>query len=227
VPKILTMRKQSNSIVDLTGVDQIRVVVFASGYGSNFREIINRFATHNKIKIVGLFTDNPDAYAIERADKYGIPYEIIIAKEFKSRSEFDAEILRRLEKYKPDLIVLAGYLKVIKNDKFFEKYDHRIINIHPALLPAFKGTIHAQEEAYEYGAKVSGITIHFVNEDVDGGEVILQKCVDISDCESPEDVANRISKLEHEFYPEVISMFSEGYFEIVGKRVVYHTKNMR
>ena len=212
------------TIINLTKHLPIRVVVFASGYGSNFQKMIDKFKDSKKVKIVGLITDNSGAYAIQRAIDNNIPYDVVRKNDYKNRVEFDEAILKRLEKYKPDLIVLAGYLKVIKNPKFFKKYLYRIINIHPALLPAFKGTIHAQEEAFDYGVKVSGITIHFVTEDVDGGPIILQKCVDISKCKNPDKVREKISRYEHKYFPQVVEMFATGIFEIEGKRVKWVEK---
>jgi len=217
----------TNLPINISNKTPLKIVIFASGYGTNFQQMIDKFKYSKKIKIVGLFTDNPNAYAIQRANENNIPTEIIdYAKYRPNRIRFDREILKRLnkDKYKPDLIVLAGYLKVIKNPKFFEKYNHRIINIHPALIPAFKGTIHAQEEAFKAGNKISGITIHFVTDDVDGGEIILQKCVGIGRCKSSDDVRKKISKLEHKYYSDVIEMFANGRFEIENNRVKFVKK---
>ncbi|MEM4554912.1 MAG: phosphoribosylglycinamide formyltransferase [Candidatus Anstonellaceae archaeon] len=186
---------------------EFRVVVLASGRGSDFQSIIDaikRGEVH--AKIVGLITDNPNAQAIKRAEAAGIPHFVI---PYSSREELDLGILRKLDELKPDLVVLAGYMKIIKNKELLTKYAGRIINIHPSLLPKYPGA-HAQRDAFEAGEKVSGYTIHFVDETLDGGKIIYQEEVDISDCKSAEEVAAKILQREHVGLPAIVEKFATG-----------------
>lgn len=201
---------------------KLSIAVLASGRGSNFQAVIdgiNSKEINGEIKV--LITDNPDAFAIERAKKNKIPFEIVSKKEFKTREEMDLRIKEILDKNKTDLIVLAGYMKIISSKELLNAYKYKIINIHPSLLPAFKGSMQAQIDAFEYGCKIAGLTIHFVTEDVDGGPIIFQKAVDISNCNSGEEAAAEILIHEHESYKKVIDSFSKGKYKIEGKRAIF------
>jgi phosphoribosylglycinamide formyltransferase-1 len=203
-------------------MEKIPIAVLASGRGSNFQAIldaIDKGECAAEVKV--LITDNPEAKAIERAKSKNIPVEIIDKKTIPDREQFDLEIKKKLDEYEVQLVVLAGYMRIIKSKGLLDAYKYKIINIHPALLPAFKGSTHAQHDAFEHGCKVSGLTIHFVTDDVDGGPILYQKCVDISDCNSGDEVAVKIIKLEHEAYPVVVDSFAKGKHEIQGRRVVY------
>lgn len=200
----------------------ISFAILASGNGTNFQALIDGIKSGeiNEAKIKVLITDKPEAYAIERAKKAGIPYYIIKKENYKTREEFDREILRILDKYQPDYVYLLGYMLIIKAPEFFEKYKNRIINLHPSLLPAFPG-IDAQGQAFEYGCKISGITIHFVDKGLDAGPIIYQKAVDISDCKSKEEVRERIQLMEHEGVKKVAQMLTKGRFVVEGRKVKY------
>jgi len=203
-------------------MDKIPIAVLASGRGSNFQAIldaIDKGTCAAEVKV--LITDNPGAKAIERAKEKNIAVEVIDKKAIPDREQFDLEIKKKLDEYKVDLVVLAGYMRIIKSKELLEAYKYKIINIHPSLLPAFKGTTNAQHDAFNYGCKMSGLTIHFVTDDVDGGQIIYQKCVDISECKSGDEVAERIIKFEHEAYPMVVDSFARGKYEVKGKRVIY------
>jgi len=203
-------------------MDKIPIAVLASGRGSNFQAIldaIDKGTCAAEVKV--LITDNPGAKAIERAKEKNIAVEVIDKKAIPDREQFDLEIKKKLDEYKVDLVVLAGYMRIIKSKELLEAYKYKIINIHPSLLPAFKGTTNAQHDAFNYGCKMSGLTIHFVTGDVDGGPIIHQKCVDISECKSGDEVAERIIKFEHEAYPMVVDSFARGKYEVKGKRVIY------
>ena len=196
----------------------IDIVVLASGRGSNFKAILD--AIRNKecdanVKI--LITDNPEAKAIDIARANNIKVEIIDKKKFPNREDFDREIKKILDRENVDLVVLAGYMRIIVSKELLEAY--KIINIHPSLLPAFKGSTHAQHDAFDYGCKISGLTIHFVTDDVDGGQIIYQEAVDISKCKNGDEVAAEILKHEHKAYPKVIDMFAKGRFIVQGRRV--------
>lgn len=203
-------------------MDKIPIAVLASGRGSNFQAILDAMDKGEcaaEVKV--LITDNPNAKAIDRAKGKNIPVEIIDKKAITDREQFDMEIKKKLDEYKVELVVLAGYMRIIKSKELLDAYKYKIINIHPAILPAFKGSTHAQHDAFDYGCKMSGLTIHFVTDDVDGGPIIYQKCVDISDCNSGDEVADKIIKLEHEAYPKVVDFFAKGSYEVKGRRVVY------
>ncbi|MEM4389855.1 MAG: phosphoribosylglycinamide formyltransferase [Candidatus Micrarchaeia archaeon] len=200
---------------------RIRVAVLASGRGTDFQSIIDGVEKGEvNAEIVALITDNPAAMAIERAKKHGIPYFIIQPKDFPTREQHDHAIHMKLDELQVDLVVLAGYMRIIKDRAFLEAYAGRMINIHPSLLPAFPGA-HAQRDAFEAGVKISGYTIHFVDASVDGGPIIWQEAVDISDCKSAEEVAAKILAREHVGLPKVVDLFSKGKFKITGRRVEY------
>jgi len=206
-------------------MENIPIAVLASGRGSNFQAILDAIDAGECSADVKVFiTDNPEAKAIERAQSKNIPVEIIDKREIKDREQFDLELKKKLDGYKVELVVLAGYMRIIKSKELLDSYKYKIINIHPSLLPAFKGTTHAQHEAYDYGCKVSGLTIHFVTDDVDGGPIIYQEAVDISDCSSGDEVAAKIIKHEHKAYPKVVDSFAKGKYVVEGKHVRYIKK---
>lgn len=157
-------------------------------------------------EIAALITDNPEAEAIERAKDALIPHFVV---EHRTREELDAGIMARLDELAPDLVVLAGYMKVIRDSSLLCAYHGRMINIHPSLLPKYPGA-HAQRDAFEAGEKVSGYTVHFVDESLDGGPIIFQEKVDISACKSADEAAARILEREHVGLPAVVGRFAKG-----------------
>lgn len=184
-----------------------RVAVLASGRGSDFQSIIDAVKSGSvHAHIVGLITDNEEAQAIERAKNAGIP---TFAIHYKERDELDDGILRLLDELAPDLVVLAGYMKIIRSKELLSKYRGRIINIHPSLLPKFPGAS-AQKDAFEAGEKVSGFTIHYVDETLDGGKIIYSEAVDISGCKNWEEAAARILAREHVGLPAIVEKFAKG-----------------
>jgi len=196
----------------------INIGVLASGRGTNLQAIIEAIEEGKiagEIKIV--ISDNPDAYALKRAQQYLIDTRYIDFKEFKNREEYDKEIIKTLKEKKIELVVLAGYMRIL-SPYFIKTYQNKIMNIHPALLPSFPG-LHAQEQAVEYGVKISGCTVHFVDEGVDSGPIILQKAVEVSDDDTEESLAEKILKEEHQIYPRAIQLFSESRLMIKGRRV--------
>jgi len=196
----------------------INIGVLASGRGTNLQAIIEAIEDgkiEGEIKIV--MSDHPDACALKRAQQYLIDTRYIDFKEFKNREDYDKEIIKILKEKKIDLVVLAGYMRIL-SPYFIRAYQNKIINIHPTLLPSFPG-LHAQEQALEYGAKVSGCTVHFVDEGVDSGPIILQKAVEVSDDDTEESLAEKILKEEHQIYPQAIQLFSESRLMIKGRRV--------
>ncbi len=182
----------------------VSLVVLASGRGSNFKALIDAIASGScDAKILALISDNPDAKAIEIARENSIPSHFVNPDDFATRELFDEAVLALLDSYKPDLAVLAGYMRIIKSPKLLSAYKNRIINIHPSLLPKYPGA-HAQKDAFEAGEKISGLTIHFVDESLDGGKIIYQEKVDISGCKSADEAAAAILEREHIAYPKII-----------------------
>ena len=190
---------------------KFRVAVLASGRGSDFMSIVDAVKSGKlDVFIAGLITDNPDAAAVKLAEENGIPAFFI---PHASREELDIGVMKKLSGLEPDLVVLAGYMKVIKNKELLRHYSGKMINIHPSLLPKYPGA-HAQKDAFDAGEKVSGYTIHFVDESLDGGKTIHQENVDISGCKNADEVAARILEREHIGLPEVVGRFAKG--EIKG-----------
>ncbi|MGB9716015.1 MAG: phosphoribosylglycinamide formyltransferase [Thermodesulfovibrionales bacterium] len=196
----------------------LKIGVLASGRGSNFQSIIDEIESHRlKARIVLLITDNPSAYAIERAKKHGIDYLVITPGAFDSRDDFYRKITDELKRRDVELIVLAGFMRIV-GKPLIEAFPNRIMNIHPALLPSFPG-LHGQKQALEYGVKVSGCTVHFVDEGMDTGPIIIQAAVPVFQDDTEESLSERILKYEHKIYPEAIRLFSEGRIEVEGRRV--------
>ena len=196
----------------------INIGVLASGRGTNLQAIIEAIKEgkiEGRISIV--ISDNRDAFALKRAEQYNIDTRYVNFKEFKNREDYDKEIIKILEEKKIDLVVLAGYMRILSS-YFIKMYKNRIMNIHPALLPSFPG-LHVQRQAIEYGVKVSGCTVHFVDEGVDSGPIVLQKAVEVKDVDTEESLAERILKEEHKIYTRAIQLFSEGRLIIKGRKV--------
>ncbi len=198
----------------------IRIGVLASGRGSNFQSIIDGIKEGDiDGEVAVLITDKEDAGAIERAEKNGVPSEVVLKKNFESREHMDKEIRRILEEKKVDLIVLAGYMRII-SPELLGPYENRMINIHPALLPSFPGT-NGAKDAFEYGVKVSGCTVHFVDGGMDTGPIIEQTAVRIDDCKSPEEISAKILPHEHQTMRKVVANFSKGKYIVEGRKVRY------
>jgi len=197
----------------------INIGVLASGRGTNLQAIIEAIEDGKiagEIKIV--ISDHPKACALKRAQQYLIDTRYIDFKEFKNREDFDKEIIKTLKEKKIDLVVLAGYMRIL-SPYFIRTYQNKIINIHPALLPSFPG-LHAHKQTVEYGVKISGCTVHFVDEGVDSGPIILQKAVEVSDDDTEDSLAEKILKEEHQIYPRAIQLFCEGRLMVKGRKVL-------
>jgi len=194
----------------------MRVLVCVSGGGTNLQAIIDRVAdgTITNTEIVGVISNNYGVYSLERAEKAGIKGEVVSPKDFPDRSSFNKAFLAKLDEYNPDLIVLAGFLVVIP-PAVIEKYEGRIINIHPSLIPSFCGTgyygLKVHKAALERGVKVSGATVHFVDAGTDTGPIILQKAVYVEDGDTPETLQRRImEQAEWVILPEAINLIATG-----------------
>lgn len=198
----------------------INIAVLVSGRGTNLQAIINavnRGAIDGKIEIV--LSDNPGAYALKRAKRNDIKTQVVNYKSFSSKEEYEQEIMQQLDNYRVDLIVLAGYMRILGSG-FIEKYRYRIINIHPALLPAFPG-LNAQRQALKYGVKISGCTIHFVDEGMDSGPIILQKAIKVRQSDDEESLSKRILKYEHQLLPRAIQLYAQNKIQILDNRRVH------
>jgi phosphoribosylglycinamide formyltransferase-1 len=195
-----------------------RIAVLASGRGSNFQAVIEAIQ-QGKIPAtcVALITDNPEAYAIERAQEAKIPVTIIDYSSCSSREIYENTLLTAMQQVNADLFVLAGYMRIL-GTRIVRSFSGKIINIHPALLPSFTG-LHAQRQALDYGVKVSGCTVHFVDESLDCGPIILQHCVAVRDGDDEDLLSERILKYEHECLPEAIRLFCEGKLVTDGRTV--------
>ena len=199
-------------------MNQGTFVVLVSGRGSNFQAIIDRVHDGSINAIcTGLITDNPDAYAIKRAEDAGIPAEVVPYRTFPDKIKYEDALMDVLARYNPDLVVLAGYMRLL-GKRIVDAYTGKMINIHPSLLPAFQG-LHAQRQALTYGTKVAGCTVHFVTHDMDAGPVIIQRTVPVLDDDDEESLADRILVEEHQAYSEAIKLFFEKRLRIEGRRV--------
>jgi len=197
---------------------QKKIAVLGSGQGSNFQAIAEAAKSgHLPVDICLVISDKADAVILKRAENLGIKGVFIDPKRFSIREEFDKEIEKNLIREKIDLVVLAGFMRIIST-YLVRKYKGRIINIHPALLPSFKG-VHGIKDALDYGVKVTGVTVHFVDEGVDTGPIILQEAVRINDEDTEETLAIRIHALEHRLYSDAIRLLTEDRFKIEGRKV--------
>lgn len=197
----------------------MRIIVLVSGRGSNFQAIIDNITAGNlSATCVQMITDNPCAYAIQRARDADIPITVIDYHAYPSRKEYEVDLLATLDALRPDLVVLAGYMRIVGKEIVFA-YKGRMINIHPSLLPSFPG-LHAQAQALAHGVKVAGCTVHFVDEEMDAGPIILQRCVAVRNDDTAELLAQRILAQEHIALSDAIQLFCNGKLKICDRRVL-------
>lgn len=180
-----------------------RLAVFASGNGSNFEAIVKAFQSGGlKAVPVVCVCDRPGAFVIQRASRLGIPVIVASPRDFESKADFESFIADRLKELEVDLICLAGYMRIV-GPVLLSKFENRIINIHPSLLPAFKGA-HAIQDAFDYGVKVFGVTVHFVDESLDGGKIISQESIHY-DGDDIDELESMIHRIEHHLFPSTIN----------------------
>ncbi len=193
--------------------------ILLSGRGSNFEAIARNVAAGQipNARIAVVIANKPEAGGIEVAKQMGLE-TLVIPSKGKPREEHDREVVSALQKHKVDLICLAGYMRLL-SPWFVQQFPHRILNIHPSLLPAFPG-LEAQEQAFAYGVKVAGCTVHFVDEELDHGAIIVQKAVSVLDTDDEHSLSATILELEHVAYSEAINLVLSGKYEIVGRRLV-------
>ena len=195
-----------------------KIGVVVSGRGSNLQSIIDHIAEGKlTVEIAVVVSDHKDAFALERAAKVGIPTAVVERKGCKDKEEFEDKIDAALRNAGAELVVLAGFMRILTGH-FISRWEHKIVNIHPALLPSFKG-LDAQGQAVDYGVKVAGCTVHFVDEGTDTGPIILQKVVPVLDDDTEETLAARILVEEHKALPEAIRLWAEGKLTIKGRKV--------
>jgi phosphoribosylglycinamide formyltransferase 1 len=200
----------------------LRVAVLASGRGSNLQAVIDAIeAGEVHATIVAVISNKKDAAALERARTHGVPDLFVDPKPFAgrpdSREAYDRALLEVLEKYNVELVLLAGYMKIV-TAVLVNAYANRMMNIHPSLLPSFPG-LEVQKKAIEWGCKLAGCTVHFVTEGVDEGPIILQAAVPILDGDTSDTLAARILVQEHKIYPRAVQLFAEGRLQVEGRRV--------
>lgn len=192
--------------------------VLASGNGTNLQAIINavkKGTLKANLKLVA--SDNPNAFALVRARKAKIKSVVINPKDFFDRESFDKALLDYLREEKIDFIVLAGFMRIL-SPLFINAYSYKILNIHPAILPGFKGA-HAIKDAFDYGTKITGVTVHFVDAKVDHGPIILQEAVAIHPKDTLAALESKIHKIEHAIYPKAINLFAQKRLKLSGRKV--------
>lgn len=204
----------------------LKVVVMVSGGGTNLQAVIDgvKNGTITNTEIVGVISNNKNAYALKRAEENGIPNVCVSPKDFAAREEFNEKLLEAVDAYTPDLVVLAGFLVVIP-PAMIEKYRNRMINIHPSLIPSFCGKgfygLKVHEAALERGVKVVGATVHFVDEGTDTGPIILQKAVDVQQGDTPEILQRRVmEEAEWIIMPKAIDLIANGRVKVEGNRTI-------
>lgn len=195
-----------------------KIGVVVSGRGSNLQSILNHIdAGELPVEVAVVVSDHQEAFALQRAAKYGIPSEVVERKDCKDKAEFEDRIADALLSHGAELVVLAGFMRILSGN-FISRFPHRIMNIHPALLPSFTG-LHAQGQAVAYGVKVAGCTVHFVDEGTDTGPIILQKVIPVLDDDTEDSLADRILVEEHKALPEAIKLWAEGRLTVEGRKV--------
>jgi len=195
------------------------IAVLVSGRGSNMQAIIDNIknGTIPNASIAVVLSDVGGTYALERAQNQGIDTFFVNPVQYEDKASYESEILRILEKYNIDLILLAGYMRVV-GPTLLNPYRNKMLNIHPALLPSFPG-LHGQKQAFDHGVRVTGCTVHFVDDGVDTGPIIIQKCVQVLEDDTEESLASRILEQEHKIFPEAVRLFVQGQLRIEGRKV--------
>jgi phosphoribosylglycinamide formyltransferase-1 len=189
-------------------VAAFRIAVLASGTGTNLQAILDQVHGRDGCEVVGVGSDKPDAMALERAGGAGVPTAIFSLEDFAGREQRDAAIGDWLEGLGVDLVVLAGYMQLL-SPAFVRRFEHRIVNVHPALLPSFPG-LDAIGQALEHGVRVTGVTVHFVDEGVDSGPIILQRPVPVPPDRDREVLEDAVHAIEHELLPEAVRLIAAG-----------------
>jgi len=196
----------------------LAIGVLVSGSGTNLQAIIDQCeaGTING-RVVCVISNRADAYALQRAEKHGIAAIHVNHRDFSSREEYDTKLVALLREHGVQLVVLAGFMRIVTS-VLLDAFPHAVMNIHPALLPSFPG-LHAQQQALDYGVKVSGCTVHFVDTGCDTGPIILQAVVPVLETDDEAALSARIHREEHRLYPEAVRLFASGCLKVVGRQV--------
>ncbi len=198
----------------------LKIAVLVSGRGSNLQALIDACKDPAfPAEIVCVLSNRPDAYGLERARQAGIPAVVVDHKQYRDRPSFEAALNEALAPFAPELICLAGFMRILTED-FTNHWRDRMINIHPSLLPAFRG-LHTHERAIESGVRVSGCTVHYVRPEMDDGPIIIQAAAPVLPDDTPDTLAARILELEHKIYPEAVRLIALSKIRVEGQRVVF------
>ncbi|GAA4364873.1 phosphoribosylglycinamide formyltransferase [Kangiella marina] len=183
-----------------------RIIVLISGSGSNLQALIDAIELGAiNGDIVAVISNKPDVLGLERAERANIPTIVIDHRQFDGRASFEAELSKAINELKPDLIALAGFMRIL-NSEFVQPYEGKMLNIHPSLLPKYKG-LHTHRRALENGDKEHGVSVHFVTAELDGGPVIAQRIVEVEDSDTEQSLQQKVQRQEHQLYPEVVARF--------------------
>jgi phosphoribosylglycinamide formyltransferase-1 len=205
---------------------RLPLVVLISGSGSNLQAIIDAIQGDGlPAKIMAVISNRPEAYGLERARHAGISTEVIEHTRYPDREAFDAVLRERIDRYRPELVVLAGFMRIL-TPKLVAHYPGHMLNIHPALLPAFRG-LHTHRRALAAGIKEHGASVHFVTEKLDSGPVIIQAKISVLSDDTPETLASRVLAQEHKIYPQAIRWFAEGRLRMVDETVYFDGKPLQ
>lgn len=197
-----------------------RIAVFCSGHGTNLQAILEACLPRRRripARVSLVVSDRPRAYALVRARRFGVETLVLDPRDFPSRGSYERDLLRHLKKRRIRYVVLAGFMRVL-SPLFVRAYRHRILNIHPALLPAFRGG-HAVRDALRAGVKITGVTVHLVDEGVDTGPIVLQKEVPVQSSDTEESLHERIQRAEHRLYPKAVRLLVEKKLRVLGRKV--------
>lgn len=192
-----------------------KIVILISGRGSNMQALLK--ANVANARIVAVISNKADAAGLKIAENFGIETAVVSQKDFKNRHDFDCALAKKIAHFSPDLIVLAGFMRILGKD-FVARFQGRLMNIHPSLLPSFTG-LNTHERAIEAGVKIHGCTVHFVTPELDCGPIIIQAAVPVLDSDSPDALAARVLKEEHRILPQAVKWFVENRLKINGLRV--------
>ncbi len=200
-----------------------KIVVLISGNGSNLQALIDR-SEHYAYRVAGVVSNNPAAFGLQRAAKAGLPAAIIEHRDFPDRETFDGALIEAIGAFAPDLIVLAGFMRILGPD-FVEQHAGRILNIHPSLLPKYTG-MHTHRRVLEAGEREHGVSIHFVNEDLDGGPIVARSRIAVREEDTEQSLKERVHLLEHEMYPQVTDWYAAGRLRLRADGVYLDEKKL-
>ncbi|NLC09580.1 MAG: phosphoribosylglycinamide formyltransferase, partial [Gammaproteobacteria bacterium] len=190
------------------------VVVLISGSGSNLQALLNHFQDNESVTISAVISNKADAFGLQRAARAGVPTQVLSHRDYSDRLAFDQALIQVIDQYQPDLVVLAGFMRIL-TPEFTQHYQQRLMNIHPSLLPKYKG-LDTHQRALEAGDTEHGCSVHFVTEHLDGGPVIIQASIAIEANDNVDSLAQKIHQLEHQIYPLAVQWFAEGRLQLAN-----------